>query len=163
MTKKELADALKVSRVALNQWERDGAPVEDLLDWSVEDAVAYLKEWRGTHRRPRYQDDIKPDEDGDLQQQFLSAQVREKNAAAAAKEIANEVRIGELMGKEEVAQQLVMAMSVLTSRVEQLVDEVRKELPADCRDAVAQRVDGLLHLALKECAANLRRAGDGTA
>jgi hypothetical protein len=75
----------------------------------------------------------------------------------------SEVRLGELIEKEEVAQQIVLAMSVMTSRVEQLADEIRKELPAECREQVAQRVDGLLYLALKECAANLRRAGNGTA
>lgn len=163
LTKKELAEALKVSRVALNQWERDGAPVGEVLEWSIEDAAAYLKEWRGQHKRPRYQDDVQPDEDGDLAQQLLAAQVREKNAAAAAKEISNEVRLGELIEKEDTAQQIVLSMSILSARLEAIPDELRKELPAELRESTAQFVEHKIFLALKEAAANMRRASNGTA
>jgi phage terminase Nu1 subunit (DNA packaging protein) len=163
LLRKELAKALNVSVMALNTWEREGAPVEDVLNEKLEDAVAYLSDWRAENKRARFQDGVEADSDGSLQQRLLAAQIRDKLAAARAKEIANEVRLGELIEKEEVSQQVVLTMSVLNARIEQLTDEIRKELPADCREAVAQRVDGLLHLALKECAANMRRAGNGTA
>lgn len=150
LTKKELAEALGVSRVALNQWEREGAPVESVLERPVEEAVAALKGWRATHKRPRFRDSVEPDADGDLQQQLLAAQVREKNAAAAEKEIKNAIRLGELYDAQDVELQVSELCGLIRTRLESIPSELESEWPAEVRAQVTQRMADKIHLILTE-------------
>lgn len=150
LTKQELAKSLGVSRVALNKWEREGCPVEDVLSWSLPDAVEFLRDWRRQHKLPRFQDEREPDEDGDLQQQLLAAKVRDTNAAARKKEIENQLREGQLYEAEQVEQSVAELTGMIRHRIETIADELETEWPPEVRQAVTERLRDKLHLILTE-------------
>jgi phage terminase Nu1 subunit (DNA packaging protein) len=140
-----LAMEVGVSRQTLYTWLDEGCPVDR--------GANAVREWRLTYHPP-------PSSGSELTK---LARARLIDAQSYAQEQKNLERDGELIAKESVAEQLVLAAAIYTARSEQLIDEIRKELPAESRESVAQRVDGLVFLALKELSANLRRAADGTA
>jgi phage terminase Nu1 subunit (DNA packaging protein) len=159
-TQNELATALKVSRQTLCNWREAGAPIADACQLPLADAIALLDGWRKNNKRPRFWSEAEADEDGTLQERLIASQIRKHKADAVSKELKNAERQGELMDAEEAAQQVAIVLSVLMARLEQIPDEVRKELPLELREPVAQRVDELIVLALKECAAKLRGLAD---
>ena len=161
LTRNELADALKVDRKTLNDWERkDSAPVAKWLELPIAEAVAAATEWRQANKRPRYWSEADADADGTLQERLIAAQTRKANADADAKELKNRKERGLLVDQEDAAQQVAEILTVLNARLEQIPDELRKELPAEHREFGASRVGELIYLALKECAAKLRSVTD---
>ncbi len=140
-----LAMEVGVSRQTLYTWKDEGCPVDNGAD--------AVREWRTHHHPP-------PTSGSELTK---LARARLIDAQSYAQEQKNLERDGELVDRETVAQIMVLAASIYTSRAEQLADEARKELPIECREQVAQRIDGLVFMHLKELAANLRRGANGPA
>ena len=144
-----LAKHYDVSRETIYNWRDRGCPIRA--------GVEAIDRWLEDHRP----DPSKPK--GPLQEQLLSAQIEKTLEEARAKRQKNDERDGLLIDQEDAAQQVAEILTILTARLEQIPDEARKELPADCREQFAARIDELIYLALKECAAKMRSKANGDA
>ena len=143
-TADDLAAHFGKSRQTIHEWRRrPNYPRNGTLKEVEEWVVANIKTPTGSEPSP-------------LQQQLLEEKIRDTREAADKKALANAVKRGELIDAEDAARQLAIVMHVLRSRLEQIPDEARKEMPVEIRDAVAERVGDLIFLALKEVAAKLR-------
>jgi transcriptional regulator with XRE-family HTH domain len=131
-TKKQIADALGISRQALNQWERDGANVDEVLALPIDEAVAWLKMWREDNKRPTYKDG------GTLQEKLLTAQIRKNNADAEAKELKNAELEGVLVDRSEVVDEFAEFLSTAKPLLEGMVDDIAKESPEEIRVVARQ-------------------------
>lgn len=146
LQRKDIAAAIGVSVQSLATWEREGAPVAEIVNETLEDAVEYLKDWRDTHKRPRFNNVTSAD--GGLEEQLLAAQVREKNAAADAKEIANVKRRGELYEADDVNLQVAELCGMIRSELQSIPQQLENEWPAEVRGLVTETMAERIHLIL---------------
>jgi phage terminase Nu1 subunit (DNA packaging protein) len=144
-----LAEHYDVSRQTIYTWRDKGCPIRA--------GVEAIDRWLQDHRP----DPAKPK--GPLQEQLLQAQIEKTIQEARAKQLKNDQTEGLLGNMDDMAQEVAEVLTVLNARLEQIPDEARKELPAEYRDACTARIDELIYLALKECAAKLRSAAKGNA
>jgi phage terminase Nu1 subunit (DNA packaging protein) len=142
-----LAEHFGVSRQTIYNWKDAGCPVKG--------GVEAIEQWL-QDRRP---DPSKPK--GPLQEQLLQAQIEKTLEEARAKRLKNDVSDGLLVDQQDAAQQVAEAMTILSARLTQLPDWVRREASADERDRLAGGLDEQIHLALRECAAKLRSVANG--
>ncbi len=138
----ELAAHYDVSRQTIYTWRDKGCPVRA----GVEAIDRWLQEQRPDPAKAK----------GPLQEQLLEAQIEKALQEARAKRLKNDLLEGLLVNSEDASQHVAETLTILNARLEQIPDELRKELPADYREAGASRVGELIYLALKECAAKLR-------
>lgn len=150
LTRKELADALGVSRQALNQWEREGADVAGALNLPLDEAVQWIKWWREDNKRPTYKEATEPKADGTPQERLLAAQIRKTNAEAEAKELKNAIARGELYDAPEVEQSASLFTSMIRNRMEGWPQKLAMEWPAEFRVLASELLTQEVHLLLQE-------------
>lgn len=149
LTRKELSDALGISRQSLNQWEHDGANIEEVLALPLDEAVGWLKLWREDNRRPRFQKEgIEPNGNGSLQERLLAAQISKTREEAEAKAIKNAERRRELLDAEEVELGMSELTGMVRSELEAMPEKAIQSLPAEVKGTVLEALQNEIHLLL---------------
>lgn len=125
----ELAKEVGVSRQTLHKWFKDGCPRRP---------VAKIIAWRKNNKLPLRGKLANPSDGGEspkekgqqeqpLQEQLLRAKIRDTQEAARKKEIANAVRMGDLVSRSEVIAEFADFLSQAKPLMESFVDDATKE------------------------------------
>jgi phage terminase Nu1 subunit (DNA packaging protein) len=143
----ELASSFGRSEQSINGYKRRGMPCH-----SFEAAAAWIDEniagngpptigerSNGGRRTPRGLDETEQ-----------RARIRKLNAEAAGRELKNAEAEGRLVDADDVVRQVACMFSVMRGRMEDLPDEVIKEIPDAMRGTVGEAVARNVYLALKE-------------